>query len=72
VDRLDGEPLRPDESYRGCTDCRDQCFRDPSAVYAATTRPWDVLRQVWDDPELLELAAKDVRDVIANRGYRHG
>jgi MoaA/NifB/PqqE/SkfB family radical SAM enzyme len=72
VDRLDGAPLRPDESYRGCTDCRDQCFRDPSVVYAAATRPWDVLRQVWDDPELLQFAAKDVRDVIANRGYRHG
>jgi MoaA/NifB/PqqE/SkfB family radical SAM enzyme len=72
VDKLDGKPLKADDSYRGCRDCRDQCFRDPSVAYAAATRPWDVIRQAWDDPALVGMAFKDIRNLIANHGYRHG
>lgn len=70
VDRLDGKPLKPDRGYLGCRDCRDQCFRDPSVAYAAATRPWDFLRQAWEEPRFLGMALRDARDLVMNRGYR--
>ena len=72
VDKLDGKALSADDRYLGCRDCRDQCFRDPSVVYAAATRPWEVVRQAIDDPALLRFALKDIGNLIANKGYRNG
>jgi MoaA/NifB/PqqE/SkfB family radical SAM enzyme len=72
VDRLDGSALRPAQNYLGCRSCRDQCFRDPSVLYAATSRPLDILREAWEDPSFVIAAAKDLGNLIVNRGYRNG
>jgi MoaA/NifB/PqqE/SkfB family radical SAM enzyme len=71
VDRLDGSGLKADDRYLSCRACRDQCFRDPSVAYAAATRPLQFLRQAIDEPGFLAAAALDLRDLVAQNGYRH-
>jgi hypothetical protein len=72
VDRLDGEALKPSQQFKSCRDCRDQCFRDPSLMYAAVKHPTDMLRQGWHDPAFAGYAMRDIQDVIRHRGYRNG
>lgn len=71
VDRLDGSGLKADDRYLSCRACRDQCFRDPSVAYAAATRPFQFLRQAWEEPGFLAAAALDLRDLVAQNGYRN-
>ena len=71
VDNLDGKPLKPDLGYMKCTDCRDQCFRDPSIAYAAISRPWNFMKQAIKNPPVLGMAAQDIMDLVANNGYRN-
>lgn len=71
VDHLDGRPLKATQAFKDCRDCRDQCFRDPSLMYAAANHPADMLRQGWRDPAFVEHAMRDIRDALRHRGYRH-
>ncbi len=69
VDRIDGTPLKPDQRFRNCTACRDQCFRDPSLVYEAARSPLRLARNLFAHAETFGDLAADARDVIHHRGY---
>jgi pyruvate-formate lyase-activating enzyme len=70
VDSIDGEALKPAPRFAGCRDCRDQCFRDPSLMFAAAHAPMTTLKQIWHDPIFAEYALRDLYDIARHRGYR--
>jgi hypothetical protein len=69
VDQLDGSPLKADNRFRGCTACRDQCFRDPSLVYEAARAPLRLSRALFTHAETFSDLAADARDLIRHGGY---
>lgn len=71
VDRLDGKPLKAERSYLDCRSCNDQCFRDPSVLYAAANRPISLLKQAVREPAFALHLARDLTAALQNRGYRH-
>lgn len=70
VDTLDGQALKPAPRFAHCRDCRDQCFRDPSLLFAAAHAPLAALQQAWHDPVFAGYALRDLRDIARHRGYR--
>jgi|GEM_PF-2649900 len=69
VDTLDGSPLKPDNRFRNCTACRDQCFRDPSMVYEAARAPHRLARSLFAHRETFGDLTADARDFIRHGGY---
>jgi MoaA/NifB/PqqE/SkfB family radical SAM enzyme len=69
VDRLDGAALRPDNRFRDCTACRDQCFRDPSLVYEAARAPWRFSRRTFATATDRGDLARDAWDFVRHGGY---
>jgi len=71
LDTLDNKPLQTSNQYRNCTDCRDQCFRDPSLAYAAQENPLQFLRNTGlGFPQMLHLLS-DAGALILHKGYKH-
>jgi MoaA/NifB/PqqE/SkfB family radical SAM enzyme len=71
VDHLDGSPLKPENRFRTCTSCRDQCFRDPSLLYEAAREPMRFASRVLASGEARGDLARDAWDFLKHGGYAH-
>ncbi len=70
VDRLDTNPLKSDDSYLSCTECRDQCFRDPSIAYAISRRPLRTIASLLKNPSNLHYSLLDAWNLVKHKAYR--